>query len=180
VAANPPSPAPAGSRALADQQQLISLARQLNEYDPKATGEGYATEQYNDWLRNQLGRSLADISKVPGVILPANFPREFCLSQLLLQNPEVWFGVRVNSQNTVVGEPHPLKSSGNALIDQQAKETVMAFSFTPRIGIRPGPKRDNTDYELDNGDRAYFVRVQFDRSRGNCPQVTVPQAPPPS
>lgn len=157
---NPPAPPDYVARLQQEQEQL----RQLYSYNPEGTGEGDRTSEFRKWLLEELSVP-SNNPDIPGLLIEVGYPRQACLFQLEPLPKEAAFGVVLNGEGELVGEPRKLQSSGYGAFDQQAVEAIKASDFS---------QTSDEDYVL-NGNRVYYVRVKFVPPQNGCPAPAAPQ-----
>jgi hypothetical protein len=152
-AATAPSPPSPIDLARAEQQRLRRLYARPNL---EGTTDEEANSAYGSWM-NEIGRAGEDqFDEYQRLNLSLPQPRESCA--FIRQNVTATYGVLMNADNDLEGEPRLLKRSGYTTFDDQAKEVVATYDFNNESG-EP---------------RVYLVNVTFTYSRDRCPAVTAP------
>jgi outer membrane biosynthesis protein TonB len=169
----PPSPSPTNQAAvlptsptLTPQERLLAENRQLREeyrqlrrsYSLQGTTEEDARQSFVTWYR-ELGKELDGNPPIEQITAP--YPRAACL---LRRSTAAIYGVVINSNSEIVGEPRLLQSSGYPIFNREALEAVKSHTF-------------------NNGtsdDQTYLTTVTFEFSRDVCPGVPMPAPAPPS
>jgi hypothetical protein len=155
VSASPTAPPQTLAEA---NRQLQERYRQLLTYNAQGTRQEDGNTAFGAWFYQELGRR--SLSDLVSETINAIYPREACVLQ---RSAQVVYGVVVNSDDKISGDPRKLLSSGFPIFDQRALEVLQAHTFN-----------NSTD-----ADQVYQVNIRFEYSGQVCPATTAP-APTPS
>jgi hypothetical protein len=159
---NPSAPAASPSPTQSRAEQLLAEQRELQAlytYSPQGTTNESANSAFAQWFYNDLGKeSLDDLDQVE---IKPPYPRGACP---LRRTAIATYGVVVNANDEVAGEPRILRRSGFPVFDQDALEAIASHDFS-----------NDTD-----ADQAYQVNVIFEYNEDDCPAGAVQQPVPPS
>ncbi|MBD1997064.1 hypothetical protein H6G00_10575 [Leptolyngbya sp. FACHB-541] len=125
--------------------------------DSSGTTQEEARTTFVEWFETQVEEG-AD-SEWKSMEIAAVYPAEACPLEV---EPAAVYGVVVDNENKLVGEPKLVQSSGYQLFNQKALETVATYEF---------------ENESD-ANQVYVVTVKFDHTAESC-QAPAPQADEP-
>jgi len=134
----------------ANREERDRVRRLITPYPtgsvPRSSGDSNVA--FTDWFyEGREGRELEDLLKES---ITARYPREACQ---LRRSETVIYGVDVNADDRIVGDPQLLFSSGYPVFDEVALDAVRRHNF------------NNTTSE----EQPYQATVTFEYSRDVCP-----------
>lgn len=108
---------------------------------------------FTAWIA-ELGKDLNELSAAEKLQVNAAYPQEACpIRRQFEQTPqEAYFGVVVNKDDKVIGDPKLLRSSGLQFFNAKASDVVRSYSFENKTNV----------------DKLYVVKVTFDRGENTC------------
>lgn len=154
-----PSDRPTTSAAdlTAERERIAALLAPTSEGAQDGNDAGVA---YLQWFREVLGRSETDADQsFVEESIALRYPREVCA---LRQPAAVRYGVLVDKDGKISGDPKLLQSAGRGIFNERALEAVRNYAFNNRTGT----------------DQIYVVNVTFEYNNTVCPAVVPPTAPP--
>ncbi|MBD2089021.1 TonB family protein [Microcoleus sp. FACHB-1515] len=148
------------ARRRAQEQEARRVARLLTPYPAgsRPTSQGDANRAFGDWFYvGNEGRTLEDLRRAE---ISVRYPAEACP---IRATATVIYGVDVNADDRIVGDPQLLSSSRYPVFDEAALAAVRRYNF------------DNTTSE----EQPFQVTVTFPFSAEAC-AAAAPEEPPAS
>lgn len=159
---------------MAEQAQL----RELFTFNEEGTTNEEANIAYGTWFLEELGQQSGEPLKIP---IKASYTVTACRILGRIQDDpkrlNAIYGVVVDPDGSLKGNPQLVRSSGFKYFNQQALEAIAQYDFSapiPETGEDDSPEATTETVITAEGDRIYLVDVQFDYSEEICPAPALP------